>query len=598
MVTEEQKKLFNGKLGVVLDIENINISDENRKKHIKWLQNVYYKYLNNTLPEEHKKDLEDNLKRRNITREEFLETKGNLDMFVALYKSKEEVEKPKEETIEDLEKLQNELNEAISKLSKKHTPKGKNLYHLTDEEYNEIGKQIAELEEKKKEISKKLSEKTPKEEIKEEKVTSNAQKKIEELIVTNKQKDAEIVELKNELAKQREERAFYSNKYREEYERQLAIYSKQKDEEIEEKVKEEVRKQISKTTQKDEENKIIQKKHITNLLLTENIVSLDDIKIKLKTINCPTTKLDIALNEVMNEIPGTMKVLNSNGQIEYYSLCSSAVNKLEALRKIEVCPKLTNVMTGMVKFAAFADFHVPLNSKSDEIKKVINPLFEYSSANKNLALIDLGDDADTLKDIDYSRWQNQDKEAAKQAYNFFKKFGKVISECPDTKLFYKPGNHGEHSYLVGIDPIEILNSCANNIVFLGSGKSSVMIGDEKLGIFHGIDSVPYGERKKFTDYSQHICEEIAKRLQQLAKDYFYSLIAHYHFAEHRPFEHFSIIGHSIKCPVVFTAVLEDGQIKKMYAQNLVLSKNQNTYIEDSYRTLVYDCNYKIKKIGH
>ena len=255
-------------------------------------------------------------------------------------------------------------------------------------------------------------------------------------------------------------------------------------------------------------------------------------------------------------------------------------------------------MTGVVSFVAFADLHIPLNAKEDEIKKTIHPLFEFSASQKNLPIIDLGDDGDTLKDIPYEKWIKQDKEAAEQVYSFLRKFGRVINECPTTKVFYKPGNHEEHAYLVGIDPMETLNSCANNIVFLGPGKSSVMIGNDKLGIFHGLDQVPYGNRRNFLDYSQHICSEISKHLQNIAKDYFYSLIAHYHFAEHRPFQHFSLIGHSNKCPVQFTAILEDGEVKRMYAQNLTLSKKENTYVADPYRIEIYNADYKCKKISH
>ena len=595
MVTEEQKKLFNGKLGVVLDIENINISDENRKKHIKWLQNVYYKYLKNTLPEEHKKDLESNLQKRNITREEFLETRGNLDMFVTLYKSKEEVEKPKEETIEDLEKLQNELNEAISKLSKKHTPKGKNLYHLTDEEYNEIGKQISELEEKKKEISKKLSEKTPKEEIKEEKVTSNAQKKIEELIVTNKQKDAEIVELKNELAKQREERAFYSNKYREEAERELEIHKKQLEDEFNKKLNNKVVERINKANQREVETKEQQKNYIRKLLLEGKNISLDDIKSGLKDAKIPTSKLDIALNELRIEIPGIVRKINSDGLLQTYSIGAQSTNVLEVLKTTEACPRISNVFNGTVKFILDADPHIPLEITEDEMKKTREPYLQYSSLNGNIPIIGLGDYADTYRNIDYSRWHKMDPEAIEYSYKFYKYFAKVAATAPKTKHYLLIGNHDEHTFLVGMNPVEIMNNNSNNITFLGVDKGAFMLGNDKIGVFHGIDTVKFNESRgmKKEDGKMLMYNRVTEEIKKYIKDYIYALIAHYHQTTHNPLQQFSLIYG----PALCTTEIEDGHVKRIFIKPLHLTKERDNFVEEYYpfQTEIYNSNYQYTK---
>lgn len=593
MVTEEQKKLFNGKLGVVLDIENINISDENRKKHITWLKNVYYKYLNNKLPEEHKKDLEDNLKRRNITREEFLETKGNLDMFVALYKSKEEVEKPKEDTIEDLEKLQNELNEAISKLSKKHTPKGKILYHLTDEEYNEIGNQITELEEKKKEISKKLSEKTPKE----EKVTSNAQKKIEELIVTNKQKDAEIVELKNELAKQREERAFYSNKYREEAERELEIHKKQLEDEFNKKVNDKVVEKINKANQREQEVIEQEKNCIRKLLLKGGDLSLEDIKSKLKEEKIPVSKLDVALNELRIEIPGIIRKINSEGLLQTYSIGAQSTNVLEALKTTEACPRISNVFNGTVKFILDADSHILLEITEDEMKKTREPYLQYSSLNGNIPIIGLGDYADTYRNIDYTRWHKMDPEAIEYSYKFYKYFAKVAATAPKTKHYLLIGNHDEHTFLVGMNPVEIMNNNnnSNNITFLGVDKGAFMLGNDKIGVFHGIDIVKFNESRgmKKEDGKMLMYNRVTEEIKKYIKNYIYALIAHYHQTTHNPLQQFSLIYG----PALCTAEIEDGHVKRIFIKPLHLTKAGDNFVEEYYpfQTEIYNSNYQYKK---
>lgn len=587
MVTEEQKKLFNGKLGVVLNIENINISDENRKKHITWLKNVYYKYLNNTLPEEHKKDLENNLQRRNISHEEFLETKGNLDMFITLYKSKEE---PKQETIEELEKLQNEL----AKLSKKHTPKGKNLYRLTDEEYNEIGKQISELEEKIKEISKKLSEKTPKEEIKEEKVTSNAQKKIEELIVTNKQKDAEIVELKNELAKQREERAFYSNKYREEAERELEIHKKQLEDEFNKKcdkiVRDKVREKIIKNTEKENETTTLKKYAIKNLMLSKGIVTLEEIDFKLKNMGISTDKLDVVINELRNEIPGITKVLDENGEFRSYSLSKNAKDRLENLKKDKICLTLSNVYTGEVKFILRADMHLTENSL-DVLKSHFDPYYNFSAANDNIPIIDLGDIGNHPKKTRKELWEVQDKKVTSFLYTFYQNYAKALAMAPKTMHYTEFGNHDEDAYLLGIDPIEIILNNCDNFKFLGINESAIKIGNDKIGLYHKIETpeMPKINIKKHRDFARLIHED--KNLaNSIFKDYIYCLIGHYHIGAHNPLLGFSMIKNGVENPLLVSVEVNEGNIERITIQKLTKGFKCNDY-----ETEVYNSSMQYKK---
>ena len=585
MVTDKQKELFNGKLGVVLDIENINISDENRKKHITWLKNVYYKYLNNTLPEEHKKDLEDNLQKRNITREEFLETKGNLDMFITLYKSKED---PKQETIEELE---NEL----AKLSKKHTPKGKILYRLTDEEYNEIGKQISELEEKIKELSKKLSETTPKEEIKEEKVSNNAQKKIEELIVTNKQKDAEIVELKNELAKQREERAFYSNKYREEAERELEIHKKQLEDEFDKRVKNTVEEKIIQNNHKEEGIKEQQKNYIRKRLLEGKSLSLEDIKSGLKDAKISTNKLDIALNELRIEIPGIVRKIDNEGLLQTYSIGVPSTNILETYKKTTACPRISNVFDGTVKFILDADPHIPLECTEDEMKKAREPFLQYSSLNDNIPIIGLGDYADTDKNINYTRWQKMDPEAIKYSYRFYKYFAKAAATAPKTKHYVLLGNHDEHTFLVGMNPVEIMNDNSDNIIFLGADKGAFMLGNDKIGVFHGLDTVALNEASgmRKAEARMLMYNRVNEEIKRYIKDYIYALIAHYHQTIHNPLQQFSLIYG----PALCTAEIEDGHVKRIFIQSLHRTKAGDNFVEEYYpcQTEIYNSNYQYKK---
>ena len=49
---------------------------------------LYYKYVHDILPNEHREALENRLDKRNITIDEFLETKGNIDIIQELSKSR------------------------------------------------------------------------------------------------------------------------------------------------------------------------------------------------------------------------------------------------------------------------------------------------------------------------------------------------------------------------------------------------------------------------------------------------------------------------------------------------------------------------------
>ena len=597
MVTDKQKELFNGKLGVILDIEHNNISEENRKKHIKWLQNVYYKYLKGTLPEEHKKDLEDNLQERNITKEEFLETKGNLDMFVELYKSKETSEEPKQETLEELEALYNEVNDSITKLEKQHTPRQKAFRHKTDEEYEEEGKQIELLKEKKKELKKKIEDLTPKKEVKEEKISDGAQKKIEELVIKNKQKDQEIIALKNELASVREERAHFSNKYREEATREFEIHKKQLEESFDKKVKAEVEEQLANEKRKELEIKQLQKNTIRKHLLKGENLSLDDIKSMLKASKIPTTKLDIALNELRVEIPGIIKQIDKDGLMQVYSIGASANDRLEALKTSNPCPRISNVFDGTVKFIIDADPHILLECTKDEMKKAREPYLQYSSANKNISIVGLGDYADTNRNMKYERWKNRDLEAMKYSYHFYEEFAKVMATAPNTNNYLLIGNHDKHPYLVGIDPIEIMNNNCNNVTFLGIDKGEFLLGNDKIGVFHGIDTVPiishYG-RKGISkqQVQQQTYEYICEEIKNIINDNIYALIAHYHIGIHNPHKNFSLVYGPLLC----TAEIEDGHVKRMFVQGLNLTKKENNFVEDPYQIEIYNSNYQyIKK---
>ena len=455
MVTEEQKKIFYDGLNNIFN-ETIKKNEQTYTKYSQWLKNMYYRYINNTLPEEHKETLERRLKTRHISVEEFLETKGNLESLQELAKSKK------------------------------------------------------------------------------------IQKSIEKNIDTVKPHDKENL--------------------------------------------------------KELETKELQKNYIIKLLFKGESLSLEDIKSKLKAAKISTSKLDIAFNELRVEIPGIIKQIDKDGLMQVYSIGASANDRLEALKTSNPCPRISNVFDGTVKFIIDADPHILLECTKDEIKKAREPYLQYSSANKNISIVGLGDYADTNRNIKHARWKNRDLEAMKYSYHFYEEFAKVMATAPNTNNYLLIGNHDEHPYLVGIDPIEIMNNNCNNVTFLGIDKGEFLLGNDKIGVFHGIGTVPmisYYGRKGISkqQVQQQTYEFICEEIKNIINDNIYALIAHYHIGIHNPHKNFSLVYGPLLC----TAEIEDGHVKRMFVQGLNLTKKENNFVEDPYQLEIYNSDYQYLK---
>jgi hypothetical protein len=628
MVNEEQKKAFRDGLNNVFN-ENIKSNEETYQKTSQWIKNVYYKCIHDTLPEEHRETLEKRLKRRKITMEEFLETKGNIDAIQELSKSKKiqndietaidevipkkkktekevktkevkqeveekvEIKEEKIETKEDLLEKRDKLEVRIHELERTHAKKFRTLNHISDEEYENNCNELKELNKQRLEINRKLDAiKVEEEKPKKEKETVT--KKFEELVNKSKEKDKEINELKNEILKYKEERAYIKSKYETEFEKKLEIHSKELEEQQKEIIKEEVEKRVRKANEKAEENKQIQKKYIRNILFTENIISLDDIKFKLKELHIPTAKIEIAIDELKNEIPGIIKISNQEGILDSYSLKASATNKLDILRQTEICPKISNVMNGELKCIIRADLHIPLDSTEDEKKRIIEPYLEYSTLNNNIPIIDFGDVPDTLKDLKYEEWVAGNKEIAELIYNFYRDYAKITSSAPSVKHYQQNGNHDNHSFLVGIDPNEVMAAHSTNIIFLGAEKSSFMIGNDKIGIFHGFDNIPnISKISSPKTYKNNLNNAIEEELEKYIKDKIYSFISHYHIGMHKPLQHYSLVGRE---PILITAEIEDGTTKNIYSQKLKPTKK--AFQADSYPVELYNSEIQYVKRSH
>jgi len=603
MVTEEQKKIFNDFLNNIFN-ETINKNNETYQKTNQWLKNMYYRYINNTLPGEHRLALEARLRRRNISVNEFLETQGKIELLQELSKEKKadkkkakelenqnkiiketpvetkpevieespveaksdenKVTETKTDTIEDLEKLRDELDKRITCLKSKITKRNRALYRLTDEACEEIEKQIDEAEQKIKEINKKIAELTPKKE--KETINDATQKKIEKLVNENRQKDDEILALKNEIEKFRKERVSYSTRYREEAERTIAIYKKETDEQFATKLEEEVQRQISRANQKNSQTKGLQVAHIKRLLLRHESISLNDIKYSLEKSKVSTANLDDAINELRTKIPGIIKTIDITEQNPIFSISTSAMDRWEALKNNPTCPRISNIFDGTVGFLEHSDIHANLKSTEDDLKRMFEPSFELSSEKGNMPIINLGDLCDTLKEIEYEKWINHDKETIELAYKFFKNFAKTLATAPEIKYYFLEGNHERHLYLAGIDILEIMYEYCNNLIPLGAEQSTFMIGNDKIGVFHGIPGLTKSDRYNST--------KAVKKLSKYIEEYIYSLISHYHVGIHRPLFGYSMVNNGIDNGILFSANVQDGNIQQLYACNFNLKNNK------------------------
>ncbi len=539
MVTEEQKKVFKDGLNNIFN-GTVKEKEETYQKTSQWFKNMYYRYINNTLPEEHKKALEKRLMLRNITIEEFMETKGNIDLLQELSKNKKIekqnnkkvkkpiIEKSQTDELNEIIKVRDKLEKSINTLKSKITKRNRALYQLTDEACEEIEKQE----------------------------DHNIIQKMEE----------ENNQLRAQNEKYKESCSLYYH---------INRTLKEKNKKLKEKCKQ---------YEEHDEYKIIQKQHLLNLFCTNENITLQEIKDSFASSNLPVENLLNVLNELRNEIPGITRVINEDGNTQSYSIIASATNRRDALKRNKVCPRISNIFTGIIEFVVIADLHADLASTEDDLKRRLDPLHKFCTIRNNLPIINLGDNADTLKKISRINWENRDKEAINLSYNFYSNYSKAIESASNIMHYELFGNHDQHPYLVGVDPLEIMNLYANNIIFLGIEEGSFMLGNDKLGVFH----------KNFNRNIYPFDEAVDIGLSNIANEYIYSLIGHYHVGIHRPFQKFSLIDNHF--PQLFTVKIEDGIVKTIGVKEIGdYNKNGNLSC-DVYQTEIYNSDYQyIKK---
>lgn len=661
MITESQKIKFKENLDSFFNVINKDVNGEPVEK-IKqleiWAVNVSNRYSYTIqrikekmqLPKEHIEILEKKLQEQGLTLDEFVQTKGRRSNIVKLLKEKhqnsntpnnkdnkeDKISKTLETySIKDLKEIQTKYDEEIVSLTQKHTQKYKNLYSLSNTEYEKIGKELELSKKTRKKINDIIEQKLKKQEevtetklddetneeenieiieISEIKETAknventqkrrkqkNANEKITELIKEKAEIKKENEQLKNQLEELQQSRQKDILDYQGDYERRLTERKQQLEEEfnkelerktsmieidykrktkqtIEEleetkKTFEDYKKQKEKELERQrrisanqlKETRERQQQIIVKLLCKKDNVSLETIKRFLENEKIPTEGLGNSLKELRNMIPGITRVI-SDEETPVYSLRVNAIKQLEQYKNDLVCPRISNVQDGKILFVVRADLHLDMTNSEDTLKKKLEPFMNFCVKRNNIPIIDLGDLAETMSGIRYADWKNFNKETARLAYKFYKNYAKVIASAPEIMHYTLLGNHDEHPYLVGVDPLEILSEYSDNFKSLGISRGSFKIGNDKIGVFHDKqwqNVVSYSEYSK-EERNQYIYEYLCEEAETIAKDYIYSLFGHYHFGMHNIEKSFSIINNGLENSLLFTAEIKDGYVEKMF----------------------------------
>ena len=629
-MTDAQRLIFKTNLDKFFNIIEQEIEGkkiENTESIDLWAKNICDRYRHikrgvnpkHQLPQEHIETLTKKLQEKEMTLDEFEQTHGRREQIIEILKSKKQNKSNIENhSIEELKKLQEQYDKEIVSLEKKHSPRYKKLYSLSDEEYKEIEEKINLAKTTRKRINDIIERKTKEEnieiiEIPEEEKQKNVEttqtrkqkrynEKITELMKENSEKDTEIEELKKKLDDQQQSRQTEIQAYQENCEKILV----EKKQELEQKYQEELERRTSLTeikykrevkdlkTQLETQTKVFEnyKKHqaqeierqrreltnqlketkerqqqvIVELLCSESDISLETIKYHLENKNIPVEGLENNLKELRNMIPGITRVIKDE-ETPSYSLRIDALKQLKQYKKDDIIsPRISNIQDGKIEFIVRSDLHLEMINSEDTLKRRLEPLMNFCVKRNNIPIIDLGDLAETLIGIKYESWKEFDKNTAKLAYKFYKNYAKAIASAPEIMHYTLLGNHDEHPYLVGIDPLEILYEYSDNFKSLGVSKGSFRVGNDKIGVFH---DKQWQNMTFYKDYAkeerdEYIYDYLCEEAHTIAKEYIYSLFGHYHFGMHNIEKRFSVINNGLENSLLFTAELKDGHVEKMF----------------------------------
>lgn len=629
-MTDSQRIFFNEKLNELFNAIEKEMNGEkieNKEKIESWGRNLYtrYKYaITNTNPkyalaQEHMEVFKQKLKEQNITEKEFEKSLGSIKNLAIIKKEKQT---KKEYTIEELKNRRSELDKIINDLKQKQTSKYKQLYKPTQEETNKIEKDLEKYSVERRQINEmidKKNEKTNKQNIddKEIKKKQAYNEKINNLMQKIYDQGNEIKELEDTIAYLKKQENEWNSKYQQKYEKKLLEETKKLKEEYETKIKNENQiveskniKQLQETIKKLEDEKQSlekeierlksllkletkktnerQKEIILKLMCSKDDITLDEIRSALEKNRIPFDGFKDTLNELKSEIPGLNKRITPDGRQFSYSITTPATTELDEYKKCIVSPSICSLIDGEIKFIVRSDTHLNIKSSEDTLNRFLYPYMEYCSKNGNIPVIDLGDISETIRYTNIENWKNMDKETIKYAYQFYKNYAKVISNAPEIENYILLGNHDEHPFWVGVDPLQIMKDYSDNIISLGVSKGEFRISNDKIAVYHDKEwqnIVSYKEYSK-SERDSIIYDFLCEKMQELSKDYTYSLIGHYHFGKINPDQNFAVINNGIGNPLLITAIIKNGRIEKMYMSEL--NNNGKILVKSNYETEIYN----------
>ena len=629
-MTDSQRIFFNEKLNELFNAIEKEMNGEkieNKEKIESWGRNLYtrYKYaITNTNPkyalaQEHMEVFKQKLKEQNITEKEFEKSLGSIKNLAIIKKEKQT---KKEYTIEELKNRRSELDKIINDLKQKQTSKYKQLYKPTQEETNKIEKDLEKYSVERRQINEmidKKNEKTNKQNIddKEIKKKQAYNEKINNLMQKIYDQGNEIKELEDTIAYLKKQENKWNSKYQQKYEKKLLEETKKLKEEYETKIKNENQiveskniKQLQETIKKLEDEKQSlekeierlksllkletkktnerQKEIILKLMCSKDDITLDEIRSALEKNRIPFDGFKDTLNELKSEISGLNKRITPDGRQFSYSITTPATTELDEYKKCIVSPSICSLIDGEIKFIVRSDTHLNIKSSEDTLNRFLYPYMEYCSKNGNIPVIDLGDISETIRYTNIENWKNMDKETIKYAYQFYKNYAKVISNAPEIENYILLGNHDEHPFWVGVDPLQIMKDYSDNIISLGVSKGEFRISNDKIAVYHDKEwqnIVSYKEYSK-SERDSIIYDFLCEKMQELSKDYTYSLIGHYHFGKINPDQNFAVINNGIGNPLLITAIIKNGRIEKMYMSEL--NNNGKILVKSNYETEIYN----------
>ena len=593
MPIKDEKKFFSDALNTILN-ENIANNKTTYLKYSQWLKQLYFKYINNTLTEEYKEILDQKLKKRNITIEEFLETEGELDEFIALYTGKKDPCR-KTSPEEKIKILKDKNKELIAANEAAKSKSDKTIADLTQE----LKKKNKEIDSLQAEIDG-HSKRTDLYTAKYEKLKTESDEEKAGLKATIKERDNTITTLakkNSSLQKELEERDAKIRRLKSksdeeklkatirEQDKTITTLNKknssfQKElEETKGKLKteiatrdREIKELKAEIAEKNDTQKIktIGKKRLLKLLCSKDIVTIQEIKNCLIDAKIPPEDILAILYELRCEIPSIIQSMDKNGKDILYTIQGNATKRLNEFQNMNFCPSLSNIQDGTIECILVADFHLKENSL-DAMKRKLDPFFDFSSKNRNVPITNFGDIQDSIYYMKKNK-RLSDKDVIKYTYTFWENYAKALATCPETEHFTEFGNHEEEVYFRGIDPLEIINNNCNNFTFLGINQGAIKVGNDKIGIYHKLHSLPNAYTIQETYNS--ICADV----KNIIKDNIYFFMGHLHISRHNPSLGFSLIGNDTENALYCTIEMKAGSVEKIYLTRLILLYNNELCI--------------------